>query len=153
MPISRYTSIPDLSTLMDINQDICCQLYIPRASNYDAIDGAIVLLNKTERTFKLFPLQITIADRHSDSEAKFFETWWLKYLDAIHRFLRTMPVANARSKPYAISLSFVWIQNNPKVVKGLEKEVPKESYRGNPEPRKYYMYKLPIQSIIPNFEI
>lgn len=153
MPISRYTYLPDFGSLKDIPGTTCCQLYIPRASNYDAIDGIIVLRNKTKRTLKLFPLQITIADRHSDSEAKFFETWWLQYLDAAHQAFGTNLNANVTSKPYKISLSFVWIQNNPKVIAGLKKNVPMNSYRGYPGPGNYDVYKLPIQTILPDFKL
>ena len=55
-------------------------LYIPSTANYKAIDAILYmtqkdLQNKGQMVATIAPLQITIADRHSDSEAKFFPAW------------------------------------------------------------------------------
>jgi hypothetical protein len=60
-------------------------LYRPTIFNYKAIDGLVVLIKLEKRGKKpkmcLFPPQITVAKKHSDSRTKFFEAYneWKKY--------------------------------------------------------------------------
>jgi hypothetical protein len=63
-------------------------LYCPIMFNYRGIDGIIVRFDysggKTDKSkCFMFPLQVTLAKPHSDSEQKFFNEWsmWTKYLD------------------------------------------------------------------------
>jgi hypothetical protein len=52
-------------------------LYWPLQFNYPAVDGIIVRFDNSNKRKKCFiyPLQITVAKSHSDSEESFFRTW------------------------------------------------------------------------------
>ena len=58
-------------------------LYCPLKFNYGGIDGIIVRFDHSEGKCFMFPLQVTVAKSHSDSEEVFFSEWsgWTKYLD------------------------------------------------------------------------
>jgi hypothetical protein len=58
-------------------------LYCPINFNYRGIDGIIIRF--TEKKCFMFPLQITVAKSHSDSEEVFFREWskWTNKLDGI----------------------------------------------------------------------
>jgi hypothetical protein len=69
-------------------------LYVPRAFNYPGIDGMVLRLNSDEMKASVFPLQITLAKYHKDSEATFFRLWkeWQKSL-----------------RDFDIDVTFLWI--------------------------------------------
>jgi len=66
-----------------------CVLYLPGAFNFPAIDAMVIdrcwkndkdskantVSKKDKKSVTVYPIQITIADQHSDSEAKFIERW------------------------------------------------------------------------------
>ena len=69
----------------------------PRQFNYPAVDGIIVRFdhsNKRKKCF-IYPLQITVAKSHSDSEESFFRTWdsW----------------TNGLKDTYDLEVEFFWI--------------------------------------------
>ena len=69
-------------------------LYVPLRFNFPAIDAILIEVEEEKKTVLLIPLQITIAERHSASEDKFFETWakWER-----------------KFYGYKVSLWFVWV--------------------------------------------
>jgi hypothetical protein len=74
-------------------------LYVPCNFDYHAIDGIILRLYKETKKAILFPLQITIAKSHKNSEELFFNKWeeWKTGL-----------------KGFDIEIRFLWISNkNP----------------------------------------
>lgn len=55
-------------------------LFIPSKYNYKAVDGILYMTqndpeNQNKMVATIIPLQITIAKKHTDSEAKFFTAW------------------------------------------------------------------------------
>lgn len=46
-------------------------LYTPYATNYPAIDAVVLRIDKETKTCALYPIQITVTTKHSDSEALF----------------------------------------------------------------------------------
>ncbi|PGH23093.1 hypothetical protein AJ80_02867 [Polytolypa hystricis UAMH7299] len=72
-------------------------LYIPDSYNHLAIDALVVHLAETDegKTAHLYPIQVTIAERHKDSETEFFLRWgkWCPQL----------------GDEYNISVTFLWI--------------------------------------------
>ena len=80
-------------------------IYLPVNYNFRTIDALILSLDTVGERKKatIFPLQITIAKSHSDSEPKFFEHWpkWCSGLDNYEvefHFLRITDDANHSSK-------------------------------------------------------
>jgi hypothetical protein len=63
----------------DFNMERELVLYCPLKFNYRAIDGIIVRIAPVgvgeRRKCFMFPIQITVARKHSDSEAAFFKHW------------------------------------------------------------------------------
>jgi hypothetical protein len=78
---------------IDMKQEVT--LYVPLRFNFPAVDAVIVEVDGKKKAVLLVPLQITIADRHSDSEEKFFETWadWEGQLHG-----------------YSVRVLFVWVK-------------------------------------------
>ena len=74
-------------------------IYIPVKYNFRAIDSLILSLDTvgTRKKATIFPLQITIAKSHSDSEPKFFENWdkWCSGLE-----------------DYEVEFHFLWITDD-----------------------------------------
>lgn len=87
-------------------------LYCPIKFNFRAIDGIIARFDFSNKSNGkkgkccIFPLQITIAKSHADSESEFFRDWchWIKGLD-----------------DYMVEVVFLWISTK----KGWEKKVKK----------------------------
>ena len=75
-------------------------LYLPQAFNFKAIDGVIVVKEPepkeglSEKKLLVLPLQITVAERHSDSHETFFSEWntW-----------------NEKLKRFNVEPHFIWI--------------------------------------------
>jgi len=78
--------------MYDLSHDLA--LYIPLTFNFKAIDGLILSLDKVNMVAHLIPIQVTISQRHSDSESKFFENWsnWISGLGS-----------------YSANATFLWI--------------------------------------------
>ena len=82
-------------------------LHLPKISNFEAIDGVIVRKESGSKgqgrgrggkvRLLIFPLQITVAKKHSDSHGKFFKNWkdWITGLDK-----------------FDVVPEFVWISEN-----------------------------------------
>jgi hypothetical protein len=69
-------------------------LYVPEAFNFPAIDALIVHIDKTDETkmkAHLFPMQVTIAKTHSNSEDHFFRHWsrWIQGLRTMRSAARS----------------------------------------------------------------
>ena len=58
-----------------MDQESPNSLYIPAAFNYKAVDGILVALDTANDTARITAIRITISERHSDSEARFFTDW------------------------------------------------------------------------------
>jgi hypothetical protein len=85
-------------------------LYVPRAFNYPGIDGIILRLDldgeSKRRKASVFPLQVTVAKHHKDSEAIFFGLWkeWQKSLDV-----------------FDIDITFLWITTKENSTTNVDK--------------------------------
>lgn len=84
----------------------CTKLYLPTKSTHQGIDALLLSLTKADTTGSfsahLVPVQITIATKHSDSEAAFFG-FWKQYVDKF----RGLPHITT------IKVTFVWIIKDP----------------------------------------
>lgn len=138
MLMSYFWEIPDWGILDKKGSNR--QLFVPTRFNYEAIDGIVAYLNKARKSLSLFPIQITIAKDHSDSEEKFFLKWWLKYVTAIH---------NRFGTDYSIFVTFVWIHKDQERITNVEKDVPVEACG---VVNKYKLFKLPVNSIITDLQ-
>lgn len=139
MPMSQFQDVPNFGVLGRKGR-LNRQLFVPTRFNYDAIDGVVALLGKTKKTIDLLPIQITIANGHSDSEQMFLSKWWPKYLAEIRKQFGTA---------YTISITFVWIYKDQELVTNEVKDVPVKA-RGFINKNKYTVFKLPIKSVIPD---
>lgn len=126
-PILRtFTEIPPFHLL---EKDSDLYLMVPSRFNYDAIDAILVkrtddktgkvkdkkVTGKTSGTNRtrakktaagvihLFPIQVTIAQKHSDSVSNFFSRWWEQYREAL---LQTFSA-------HSIKVTFIWIDEAP----------------------------------------
>jgi hypothetical protein len=74
MPMITYRGFPTFDT----NRSLA--LYVPCSYNFRGIDGIILRMDREKRRAYLFPLQVTVAKRHGDSEQSFFNDWdrWVR---------------------------------------------------------------------------
>jgi hypothetical protein len=105
-------------------------LYYPMGFNYPGIGGIIIRFTG-EKCF-LYPLQITVAKSHSDSESVFFRKWsmWANELD-----------------DFEVELAFIWITEADSEVNTVNEE-----YRRTISERKlvhpsYRRLKIPLKSV------
>lgn len=121
--LQTFTEIPPFHLL---EKDGDLYLMVPSRFNYDAIDAILVkrtdgktgkvknekVTRKTIRTkakktvagvIHLFPIQVTIAQKHSDSVSHFFSRWWEQYREAL---LQTFPT-------HSVKVTFIWIDEAP----------------------------------------
>jgi hypothetical protein len=66
MPMITYLGFPTFDT----NRKLA--LYVPSSHNFRGIDGVILRMDREQKRAYLFPLQVTAAERHGDSEQSFF---------------------------------------------------------------------------------
>jgi hypothetical protein len=85
-------------------------LHCPLHYNYPGIDGIIVRFDNSggQKTCFMFPLQITMAKRHSNSEQVFFSKWkpWTEHLE-----------------DYKIVLRFLWISEDESSVEEASRDL------------------------------
>ncbi|KAF8228860.1 hypothetical protein L208DRAFT_1402992 [Tricholoma matsutake] len=81
-----------------LSSDHTHRLYVPTDFNFQAVDGAILLLDRVKKIAYLFLLQITLSLRHKDSEETFYTEMWRKW---------TMEITQAGFS--TIYTKFVWI--------------------------------------------
>jgi hypothetical protein len=90
-------------------------LYWPRSFNFCGIDRIVVRFGEVsgEKTCFMYPIQITLAKSHSDSEASFFKNWgsWIKGLEC------------------NVHVKFVWITTEGGVARKVDEKV-RESRSG-----------------------
>lgn len=105
-------------------------LYCPINYNYRGIDGIIIRF--TEGTCYMFPLQITIAKSHSDSEEKFFREWskWTNKLTNIK-----------------VDLTFIWITKEDSELKLVDEEHRSTKSGDKIIHPSYYSQKIPLKSV------
>ncbi|KAK2784834.1 hypothetical protein FQN53_008227 [Emmonsiellopsis sp. PD_33] len=115
-------------------------LYIPRDYNHPAIDALILHYQNTadgERVAHLYPIQITIANRHKNSEDGFFSRWadWTRHLGSCK-----------------IKVTFLWITGTEEYDSGTVEEKTRP-VRGNPGPQvvhpEYDVVYIPLSTINP----
>ena len=88
-------------------------LYVPSCFNYGAIDGIILWLDLSnqksgkKKEALLFPLQVTIAKSHSNSEENFFSQWekWTKGL-----------------QDFDVKATFLWVTDKDPSVKDINED-------------------------------
>ena len=100
---------PDMEQLLDGRKT--CQLYLPTIFNFPNIDALIVRVHKKRKEAYFYPIQITIAKVHKDSEAAFYREQWEAWKD---RFVQ---------KGYKVFSTFVWVNRE----ESSEKDVPEET--------------------------
>jgi hypothetical protein len=100
-PIITFEGFPDFK---DTEDPI---LYVPSSYFYPAIDGVILQLDHSKREAYMFPIQVTIAKSHKDSEKGFFNKWnrWSKGLESYH-----------------INVTFLWITTASPSVTAIEED-------------------------------
>jgi hypothetical protein len=92
-------------------------LYIPNAWNYAAIDAVIIAVDVVggKKVLEIMPVQITINDRHGDSEADFFRQW--------DEFLATV----GESSFDEVRPIFLWIVEDPATFPRKDEMVPSKT--------------------------
>ncbi|KAF8448386.1 hypothetical protein BDZ91DRAFT_803139 [Kalaharituber pfeilii] len=98
--INKFPDLPE-------NMEKFPILHIPRAWNYGSIDAIIFSLvvdegNCAKRSLQVIPVQITINNRHADSEFAFFTKW--------NKF-RSNVIGDAEFDE--IEIVFLWIVEDP----------------------------------------
>ncbi|KAG9033181.1 hypothetical protein FS842_003981 [Serendipita sp. 407] len=72
-----------------------CRLYLPATFNFANVDAAILRLDRWNRKAYLYPIQVTLARTHKDSETKFYEEQWKNWTEGL--------------SDYEVYSTFVWI--------------------------------------------
>ncbi len=90
-----FDGFPDFSKLF--NSTDATRLYLPTKFNFSDIDAAIVRLDRKTRQGFVYPIQVTIARSHKDSEAHFYSAQW----DLWNRIFTR--------NDFEVSSTFVWI--------------------------------------------
>ena len=96
MRVEYFTGIPFWANFIQSGDTV--RLYLPKAFNYPAIDAAILLLDRTRKKVWLFPIQVTLAQKHKDSETLFYQTKWGAWTRGFDGF--------------ELESTFVWIDNH-----------------------------------------
>ena len=92
MPMITYLGFPTFDT----NKKLA--LYVPSSYNFH---GVILRMDREQKRAYLFPLQVTVAKRHGDSEQSFFNDW--------HRWVQGF-------ESFEVEVTFLWITaNDPSV--------------------------------------
>lgn len=75
-----------------ISHKVGFSLYIPTSFNFRAVDAVMVSLNETRTEAVVVGVQITLSNKHSDSEARFLHDWqwWELVLDCLKVSFRFM---------------------------------------------------------------
>ena len=112
-----------------------------KSENTDQLKGHI--------SFKIFLIQITIADNHSNSENLFFENLWKKYHDSILKYLDLISDAkgDGEKSDVDIIVTFVWFHG--KKATTIDKLLPIPPKHCCGDITTYSLHKLPIERIIP----
>lgn len=144
MPITQFSTTPNWGQMVNAEPElegIWRRLYVPKAYNYEAIDAFIAMLNKEERTLKLFAIQVTIANKHKDSEKQFFNKWWRQYYTSI---------PNKFKRHYTVSVAFVWLHRGEYVTEELKSIA--EHIKVVDGPSEYKQFKIPLETIHNSFD-
>ena len=92
-------------------------LYVPTGFNYRAVDGIVLWLDTSKQKGEepkealVYPIQVTIAESHSDSEKMFFNQWG-KWMTALQGF--------------DVKVTFLWITNQEPWVQDIPKKSRKQ---------------------------
>ena len=95
MSTASFKTRPNFYHHLSTDHDVC--LYIPDDYNFKAVDGVILLLNRTSKRATLFSIQFTLSQNHKQSDKDFHEKLWSKW---------TEPIVSAGFK---VRSTFVWI--------------------------------------------
>ena|SRR5258708_3351906 len=90
-----FDVFPDFSKL--INSTDSTRLYLPTKFNFSDIDAALVRLDRKMGEGFVYPIQVTIAGSHKDSEAHFYSAQWDLWKTTFTR------------NGFEVSSTFVWI--------------------------------------------
>jgi hypothetical protein len=112
-------------------------LFVPAVYNFKAVDGVILLLNRSDNTAHMFPIQITLSKalgKRDSDEVFYTEMWW--------DWVRPLEDAGFR-----VQSTFVWIdQNQP--TDQIEPAVTKELRSGTKVVRpEYRVVRVGIEHI------
>ena len=94
--LKRYTfqDIPPVDLLI-ASKSTCC-LYVPLEFNFADIDAAVIWVDRVKLKAHVYPIQVTIAKTHQDSETSFYQSQWPHW--------KTKFPAD-----YAVSSTFIWV--------------------------------------------
>jgi hypothetical protein len=107
-------------------------LYVPTKPTCMVIDAIYCDINEGTRIANIVPVQITIANKHSDSEAKFFQNWKIWARELIN-------------SGYDIRFTFVWITEEGKTAVDHEPNVRCQTRSGAQwEEPQYTSYQIPL---------
>ncbi|KAF8343536.1 hypothetical protein F5887DRAFT_918364 [Amanita rubescens] len=95
MSTASFKTQPNFDHHLSSDHDVC--LYIPDDYNFMAVDGVILLLNRTSKKATVFSIQFTLSQNHKQSDKDFHEKLWSTW---------TEPIASAGFK---VRSTFVWI--------------------------------------------
>ena len=84
MKVEHFGNTPDWSTLIESGE--IRRLYLPHSFHYPAIDGAILQLDRKENKAHLFLIQVTLANKHADSESRFYQDQWDRWTHGLNGF-------------------------------------------------------------------
>ena len=74
MSTATFASKPDWAVC--IHSAHIRYLYIPATYNFKAVDGVVLLLDRSKMIAHMFPIQITLSMRQRDSDEVFYTTMW-----------------------------------------------------------------------------
>ena len=112
MTTARFEAEPAFTEFLSTDHTI--RLYIPDAYNFIAVDGVILLLNRTSKQATMFPIQFTLSQNHKQSDKEFHTRLWSTWIK---------PITLAG---FSVQSTLVWIDKKqpsedvkPKLVKSL----------------------------------
>ena len=98
MATATFETVPDWYPFL--NSGHTHRLFIPTAYNFKAVDGVILLLNRSGKSALMLPIQFTLSPRHRSSDDVFYTTMWWEWV---------RPLEEAGFK---VESTFVWIDPN-----------------------------------------
>jgi len=98
--LKRYTfqGTPSVETLIADKQPHC--LYVPSHFNFPNIDAAAIWLDHKEQKAHVYPIQVSVARTHQDSERCFYQSQWQNWKVEF-------------PDEYDVSSTFLWVGMKP----------------------------------------
>ena len=112
MTTAIFETAPNFTEFLSSDHET--RVYVPTAYNFRAVDGVVLLLDRSSKQAIMFAIQFTLSQNHKQSDKDFHTKLWPSWIEPIE------------SAGYSVQSTFVWIDKKqpsehvePKLVKSL----------------------------------